>query len=934
MTENAYLAAISALITEFRGEDPTAPVTVLVSTVAEAEALRLTFARSADPVLRIGIHVRPVSVMACLTPMTARAEDVQDCVRDVLGSTYFATLQGLPGVVSTLASCIDVWDQALPYQREALLPDRSSGDADRLWGMADLYDKVRRAVVARGQVMPSTAAEHVDIDASALWIDSTLALPAPVVGAWLRTLYDTAKVECVLPGEGWTPGTEVLLSAVDPVDEASRAARRVTQLLEEGVAARNIAVVAPAAELDRYRALIGVALQDAGVPFDGNGFRRHAGTHVGRLVTAAVSGINAISQPRDLTFDQIRDLILCGGVSDAQGERVDHDRLVGVWTDLRGTDPAGWARFEGGGQDEAALAIAREAAALLTLVVDSDHVGPAWSELADAFGPMDSSCTVVSGEDAATQVAFNDLLTRWSRRPGRAFWAEARDELHGLLMSGHTDPSGGVMFLPFEAGWAACAQAVIGVGLSDDLLPGVRSALGPLAAHEVVRLLAADADRGVLARDGQRQVAALGACSASLSLSYSRSDLLRTIVRQPSRFLASMPRRHVECVTAQPGEVADGALGLLGPADAAAAQLRAGQPARTERDLSIAARCATSRLQPPAPDDVDAFNGDLTALSQEVKARLSPDVMRGDPDSPRTSPSTLEHLLACPIGWWASSVLGVEEPKLWDPLEMDPAVRGSWLHEALQLLESRHRLATGAPSRPSIEQALWDALGGRPEAGLPPQEFDVDLHSYRYRVDGHEVDRQVNILAAMIDRLAAVLRPRGVGDGPAETETALGPEPLPLDSGALSVAGRVDRIDVTPGGGIVVTDYKTGATGSGFQLAVYAWLRLLGSAAGAELMYAHADNQAYGPHPLLGDEADPLRYSRADLEEYLVGALSEPVRRVRTGRISSSAWSDAHDRYCVLCSDLRQPTGQWGAFNRGVRAVALSSSRAPEEGDL
>ncbi|MEI6621115.1 MAG: PD-(D/E)XK nuclease family protein [Actinomycetes bacterium] len=931
-----YLNLLDDAVRAFRQSDPTAPVTVLVSTQQQANELRTTLARSDSPRLHIGVTVATIMRVASAVAPPADPYRLNELIRLHAGSGFFAPLTGLPGVVDALAAAFELWDQALPSQRAELIDaGPTPSDHARLEGIDVLHARVVQDAAEVGATVPSVVLSHpMSNGDEQLWIDSTVCLPTPMEAQWLERLAAQATVLRIEPAiaSGWK-GAE-LISAVDPVDEASLAARRVSAGLESGIAARDIAIVVPGAELARYTSLLGMGLEAVGVPHDGGSSAgsRASATPVGRLCTAVLSAIDDVNDPGDLSFDHIRRVIQAGRFADAEGNPITTARLRHVWHALRGTDPRGWAGSAADCADQAAATAVNQVAVALSVVTSATGRAPAWNDLAAALAAIFPSSSS-SQADAVARTQVRALYDRWAARGGTAGWEEARDELAAELRSSTAGHSEGVRVVPLSAGWAMAPELAIVVGLSDDLVPGAQSAVGPLTADEVICLRAVPADRRRLAEQDARLLAAVRAMSKQTVMSFARSDLLRTIVREPSRHLKGATVRAYGSIEAQQTSAANGDLGLLGSADAAALQLRCGIDVDElaplmKRNVGAALRCTDSRLDPPARGLVDDFNGDLRNLEPQERAQLSPDT-RSD-GTQNASPSALEKLLGCPIGWWAARVVKVDEPGQWDPLEMDAATRGTWLHQAIFLLSQRQTILVDPPSREDIEQALWDAIGGRPDSRRAVgQDAEDDLLGFRYRVDPARLWQEARTIDSMIQRLQAFTTDLG-GSVDSDSETVLEPRPLDLPTGPLFVGGRVDRIDELPAERIVVTDYKTGRAGSGFQLAVYAWLRLLDVDGRAQLLYASGWAGQYQAQTL-GEPDPPDWYDRQTLESYLFDQLAQRVQANLDGVFPSLAWSDSHDAYCPVCNDVVPAQSRYGSQKQGYRALAVGAALALEE---
>ena len=819
-------------------------------------------------------------------------------------------------------------------QRNSVIGDSlSRADRSRVEGVAELHARVVTASEASDLSLPSSVlARTITCARSRLWIDSIIGAVAPLEADWLRRLRGLTDVPRIVPAgmPDWLGVS--LVSAVDPLDEAGLAARAVSGALEEGVAARDIVVVVPGSALGRYSALLGMGLEAIGVAHDGEGSDslRVASTRVGRLMVSV--SYHQRLEFKALTFDHVRQVISVGALRDDGGEVVDRSRLRTVWKSLRGIDPRAWPTVEVECPDQAALGVVRTVASSLTVVARSDS-RPQWCDLAAALSGLLSGRSW-SGPDGVARAQLVGLLERWADRAGSIGWEEARDELTGFLEDRSGQRSAGIRIVPLSAAWALAPEVAIVVGLADDMIPGVTGPVGPLTSDEAVALTLDPTSAGSSVDHDGKLLDALIRVSGRVQVSYPRSDRARTITREPSRHLPDLKVTVFGSVEAQRAGAASGTLGLLGATDAATSLMAAGREVSEDdgllgRSLSAVVACNESRISPPIPGAVDAFNGGLQGLEPHLLDRLSPDARSDGTKS--ASPSALEQLLACPINWWAARIMKADEPDQWDPPEMDAKTRGSWIHQAIYLLAHRLPHISALPSTGQTRQALWDAVGGSPDAETISAHADPDLLGFRFRLTPGDVDREVRTVTSMIRRLSEFLTDRGTPG--AGREESLGPLELDLVTGPLGIGGRVDRIDEVGAGRIVVTDFKTGQAGSGFQLAVYAWLRLTATDGVAQLLYATAAGvgRPYRPQVLLGEE-DPLRwYSRAELEEYLVDRLTDPVRDAMSGQMFGGAASQEHGRYCLLCTDVVAAKGGFGNELVGRRSRALQESIATED---
>ena len=245
----------------------------------------------------------------------------------------------------------------------------------------------------------------------------------------------------------------------------------------------------------------------------------------------------------------------------------------------------------------------------------------------------------------------------------------------------------------------------------------------------------------------------------------------------------------------------------------------------------------------------------------------------------------IEAFAACGVRWLVEQVLvpGATEP---DP---EPLRRGSLAHAVL-------------------ERTL-DLLGERTGAArLTADRLDAALEALRdalaehVRASGHGARRRVVLhsLATDLERYVRREAECGAGYATERLEWRFGGAadahgPLALGSGAGAVTGRVDRVDVGPGGAAVVHDYKGRAVTAGarwadqgqLQVALYllAVRELLGHAPVAGL-YQPLAGKKLDPRGLVR-EGVPGRYVRTDVvDDAAFDATLEEVRAVAAGVVT------------------------------------------------
>jgi PD-(D/E)XK nuclease superfamily len=221
----------------------------------------------------------------------------------------------------------------------------------------------------------------------------------------------------------------------------------------------------------------------------------------------------------------------------------------------------------------------------------------------------------------------------------------------------------------------------------------------------------------------------------------------------------------------------------------------------------------------------------------------------------------LEAFAACGVRWLIEQLLrpGRTEP---DP---EPMQRGSIAHAVLErtlvLLRERTGSARIAPERlDAALGALQDALEERSGGERSPRD--------RALLRGLEAD---------LERYLRTEAECGAGFEPTELEWSFGGADdahgaLPVAEGAL-VTGRVDRVDVGPGGAAVVRDYKgRNVVGGGkwadeLQLQVALYLLAVRELLGLEPvagLYQPLVGRRLGARGLVRDDV-PGRYTRTDL---------------------------------------------------------------------
>jgi hypothetical protein len=278
----------------------------------------------------------------------------------------------------------------------------------------------------------------------------------------------------------------------------------------------------------------------------------------------------------------------------------------------------------------------------------------------------------------------------------------------------------------------------------------------------------------------------------------------------------------------------------------------------------------------------------------------------------------LETFAGCGVRWLVERVL---KPARAEP-DPEPMRRGTLAHEALERVLTRVRERTGSAAL--TPDSLPAAL----------EELAAVVDGMRRRADGVRAAAALRGLAADLERLLRHEAACGAGLEPQLLEWSFGGDedehgPLPLPEAAMSVTGRVDRIDIAPGGLAVVRDYKGRSGGvpaarwgaeRRLQAALYAFAarELLGlDVAGA--LYQPLGAKDVRPRGAVRDDV-PGAYVNGDqvsgpeLEAVLAEArevASAAARDLRAGRIRAcpSACTPRGCAYPGICRAGEEAAG-------------------------
>jgi ATP-dependent helicase/DNAse subunit B len=204
-------------------------------------------------------------------------------------------------------------------------------------------------------------------------------------------------------------------------------------------------------------------------------------------------------------------------------------------------------------------------------------------------------------------------------------------------------------------------------------------------------------------------------------------------------------------------------------------------PAPTPREAARAGVAAADRLAPPG-----------------LEPLRDPAVLGALADRPAFSPSALEVWASCPARWFVERLL---RPNRFGP-DPEAMVRGSLAHRVLEDVLRDLAGPLHAGSLPRARELLAEAL-------------ERHAADHPISVDARRLRAQARRLTAHLERYLDHAAQAGSPLVADRFEVAFGaPEdplgPLELAGGELRVLGRIDRVDVGPGGEALVVDYKSG----------------------------------------------------------------------------------------------------------------------------
>lgn len=292
--------------------------------------------------------------------------------------------------------------------------------------------------------------------------------------------------------------------------------------------------------------------------------------------------------------------------------------------------------------------------------------------------------------------------------------------------------------------------------------------------------------------------------------------------------------------------------------------------------------------------------------------RIDPSVVDGlrSAETP-FSPSQLETYAQCGFKYYMGYLLDIEADETIS-VELDAGTAGTYIHDVFEAFYNRwttQRADEISEETLAVAQEMLYAVAVDTLSDLDITETTFHTTWLRSLFDGLAVEENQygdpdgadglfrRFLTAEVELTARDAQPTyfeaHVGLTPDDGGTVISPEPVDVPGTDVAIRGKIDRLDVTAGGGVIGFDYKTGSTptesdtvdGHAFQLPAY--LLMAEDAVGRDAVggsyYQVQPSSAVAYHSgTIGSEehAAHARYGTDD---------SEPLRRERTLEFDTQA---------------------------------------------
>ncbi len=641
----------------------------------------------------------------------------------------------------------------------------------------------------------------------------SLGVLAPLEREMLDALGEQRRIEAVVPAAPGPVG--VVRPCRDPDEEVRTAIRVLLEGLESGVALWDQAVLHPGGP--GYARTIHQQLAAAGLPANGPELRRLDRSTTGRALLGLLE-LAGGDWPRREVVAWLSSAPITDGPGGGAVPASRWDTLSATAGVVRG--PTQWSERlgrlarQGGGRADGAADLERFMA---ELIVRTRPGGRSWGQLVEwSVGLLDHYLDPTrTGHHwpaveraAAEQVrgsvrALAELDRVSSPADLGTFRRTVRAQLEAAPLDTGELPEGGfgdgVFVAPMAMARGLRFRTVVVVGLADGLVPGPTGD-EVLLPEEIRRLDGSGGLRTRAMRLAERHddlVAALQAGVGSREVSYPSLDPRTGREQLASRWLAGLTDPGTSW---EPVASFTAGLASLGPAATA-----------RELDLRELERWRSGGGDPGEAPAVESDPG-LLAGFEAVRARAGPEFSRFDgrvgvgtvsafdPAAP-VSATRLETYAECPRRYLLGRVLEISKQDLPEELwRIAPMERGTLVHAILEayVLE---RLAGSTRSLDRLLELAEEHFGEAEAAGLVGKAL-------LWRIDRAVIRRDLRRFHVEEGDLRPIAAELAFGGQEPDGDPAV---TVTLEDGRqVAFRGRADRVDRTPAGHLVVSDYKTG----------------------------------------------------------------------------------------------------------------------------
>jgi len=842
------LGGLIATIDKARSADRLAPVTVVVPSRPAAVSTRRAVASregianvnfvSVMDLIRALAAPRLVALGVDQAPMAVELEVTRERATSMGGR--LGALARHRGFVDALVDSFSDLRGAGPEIVDAIAMSRGPSAE-----LASLYADVRRALRDHGfcdsgeTAEAAVLAETRNIRALGQVVSFELGPLSSVERAVLRRIGSATPLVHIEARQA-RPAINELQPCTDPDQEVRTAVRSILEDLESGVPLWRQAVLHPAGT--RYARILHQQLELSGVAVNGPSLRTLDTSVTGRCLLGLVELPDS---------DWQRDRVVAWMNSAPMLERPNGRPVpAGRWDVI--SAEAGILRSLGEWLERLENLRSRDARAADESVALGTFVGDlvtrtnaggsrrSWSELADwALGlldrylplsacdqlwPADQSVSAEQVRDAISELGQLDKVS--GNVDLRSFRTALRSQLERRRLDTSELAEGGsgngVYVAPIPSARGMRFDTVIVTGLADAFYPG-------------------QAIRNAFLPDEARSVANEALPTRRDRLEHAEADLRAALSTGSVRRKATVPRtdprtghEHVECRWI--AELSKPSSGHK-QAVSFAADLSAKSTALSIQEFGLRELVSvSSRSSDPAASGVVAFHPQIALGFEVSRSRRDAEFSRFDgnvgqglvsPFDPRhpVSATRLETYAECPRRFLLERELGVSRRKLPEDLwQIEPSERGTLVHSVLEryVVERLEGVERSLGRLLEIADCHFDDAEARGIVGKPllwrleKANLRRDLRRF------FEEERGLMPLAAELD----------FGDEQSDRPAVI----VTLEDGrGVSFRGRADRVDLTPDGHLVVSDYKTGrqtalknltsdpvAKGARLQLPLYA----------------------------------------------------------------------------------------------------------------